>query len=79
MPYGFIRLQGRNYNAMCESGVIEAKQNVVVIAVQQRNLIVAPTHLSPTESVPIKTPEPSAPPESLLDRPAEELGLDSLE
>jgi membrane-bound ClpP family serine protease len=79
MPCGFIRLNGRNYNAMCESGVIEAKQNVIVTAVQQRNLIVASTSLAPSDSTRLKEPEPTESQQSLLDRPAEELGLDSLE
>lgn len=79
MPYGFVRLLGRNYNAVCDSGVIEAGQNVVVTAVQQRNLIVAATNQVPSVAAPIKAPEPVASNESLLDRPAEELGLDSLE
>lgn len=79
MPYGFVRLNGRNYNAVCESGLIEARQNVVVIAVQQRNLIVAVTSLSPTTPKVAAAEQPAASNESLLDRPAEELGLDSIE
>ncbi len=79
MPYGFVRLLGRSYNAMCESGYIEAGQNVIVTAVQQRNLIVAATNLAPSIPAPAKPPEPQATNESLLERPAEELGLDSLD
>lgn len=79
MPYGFVRLQGRNYNAMCESGFVDARQNVIVMSVQQRNLIVTSTNLPPTTPVVAQTPQAIEPAESLLDRPAEELGLDSIE
>lgn len=81
MPCGMVRIQRRNYNAMCDCGIIEAGQNVEVISVQQRNLVVAPTTLSPARSLgqPMPDREPSVAKESLLDRPAEELGLDSLE
>lgn len=79
MPCGFIKLNGRSYNAMCESGFIEAKENVVVTGIQQRNLIVAATSLSPTTTAPAPATQPVTPSESFLDRPAEELGLDSIE
>ncbi len=82
MPFGYVRIEGRNYNAVTESGVIDPGSNVQVLSIQQRNLVVAITSLSP--SVRLETPlksEPTTPPlgESLLDRPAEDLGLDSLE
>ena len=79
MPYGFVRLLGRSYNAMCESGLIEAGQNVIVTAVQQKNLVVAATLLAVSQPEPAKSPEPIASNENLLDRPAEELGLDSID
>ncbi|MCC6509787.1 MAG: NfeD family protein [Pirellulaceae bacterium] len=81
MPYGFVRINRRNYNATCESGSIDAGQNVQVIAVQQRNLVVAITNLSPTTTLPADPSQLAAEVknESLLDRPANELGLDSLD
>lgn len=79
MPYGFVRLLGRSYNAMCDSGYIETGTNVIVTSVQQRNLVVAITSLSPTTPLAPKATDPAPPAESLLDRPAEELGLDSIE
>ncbi len=79
MPYGFIRLLGRTYNAMCDSGVIEIGQNVLVTAVQQRNLVVTRTTRPPSSGSSSKATEPTAPPESLLDIPAEDLGLDSID
>lgn len=80
LPSGHVRINHRNYNALCESGVIEAGQSVEVIAVRQRNLIVVATTLPvrPGVGVPAET-KPQKLGESLLDLPPEDLGLDSLE
>lgn len=80
LPSGHVRIEHRNYNALCESGFIEAGQRVEVIAVRERNLIVVATHRPLTgNSHQRQDTAPIALGESLLDRPAEELGLDSLE
>jgi membrane-bound ClpP family serine protease len=79
MPYGFVKLHGRSYNAMCDSGYVEAGQNVMVNGVQQRNLVVAATSLAPSSAPTKKTLEPETANENLLDRPANELGIDSWE
>ncbi len=79
MPSGQIKLGHRRINAVMLSGIAEAGQRVKVVAVRERSLVVRLSHdpvsnLSwPTES------EVAESPGSLLDRPAEELGLDSLE
>ena len=78
MPTGHVRIDHRSYNAQCENGIIEAGQWVEVIAVKQRNLIVVATTKARRE----KSDQTPAGPElgqSLLDRPAEDLGLDSLD
>jgi membrane-bound ClpP family serine protease len=83
LPSGHVRINHRNYNALCESGVIEAGQNVEVIAVRQRNLIVVattvptrPTATSASVKADVKQQKLG---ESLLDLPPEDLGLDTLE
>lgn len=80
MPSGYVRINHRNFNALCEGGIIEAGQNVQVISVRQQNLVVVPTTL-PVQSEPVDQRETRTPKlgESLLDQPAEDLGLDSLE
>ncbi|QDV25655.1 NfeD family protein [Aureliella helgolandensis] len=93
LPSGQVRVGHRHYNAIAESGIIETGQHFKIIAYRERNLIarltsepVTPvaelpaelTGLTPTHNArPLAQPAPS--PESLLDRPAEELGLDSLD
>ena len=86
MPAGQLTIGRKPFNAMAEAGYIDAGQRVEVVAVRQRNLIVRPTHRpltvlpkpnSPTNS-PVQT-DLSQAPSNLLDVPAEELGLDSIE
>jgi membrane-bound ClpP family serine protease len=79
MPTGHVRIQHRNYNAVAERGLIEAGQRVEVLAVRQRNLIVAvTTRQIPSSNTPPKEEQPVAG-QSLLDLPADQLGLDSLD
>lgn len=83
LPSGHVRINHRNYNALCESGVIEAGQQVEVIAVRQRNLIVVPSSVPSREAAARASAQAASPPhklgESLLDLPPEDLGLDTLE
>lgn len=80
MPCGYVRIDHRNYNAVTENGVIEAGQNVEVIGVQQKNLVVVLTSAGPRGAeLPKLDPQQPGLGESLLDVPAEELGLDSIE
>lgn len=86
MPAGQIRIGSKQYNAIAGSGMIEAGQNVEVIGFKERNLIVRATTAKATDTseLPGSTPEATdddleKPPESLLDRPADELGLDSID
>jgi membrane-bound ClpP family serine protease len=80
LPSGHVRIDHHNYNALCECGVIEAGQVVEVVAVRQRNLVVVPTTM-PARSrfAHASDSKPTRLGESLLDRPPEDLGLDSLE
>ncbi len=85
LPTGQIRVGHRRFNAVAESGLIEAGGHVKVVAVRERNLIVRATTapLSKSTAPPgqqIHTAEQTTEDGgSLLDRPAEELGLDSLD
>ena len=80
MPSGYVRINHRNFNAVCESDIIEAGQNVEVIAVRQNNLVVVPTTLPlRPKAMDGQDAKKAKLGESLLDQPAEELGLDSLE
>lgn len=81
MPTGQIRVRHRRFNAQAEDGIIEEGQTIEVIAIKERNLIVrlsskSLTELPPAESIPAHEPKT---PEDLLDLPANELGIDSLE
>ncbi len=103
MPMGQIRIGHRRYDAVAESGFIEAGERIKVLLVREKLLVVRATTepLSPPENT--NTPEKvqldsesratekdqfdsesratkqAGDERSLLDRPAEELGLDSLE
>lgn len=97
LPSGQLRVGYQRFNALAESGFIEAGSHVRVLAVRQRNLIVRATADPLTDVASLaglSTVRPSSNVEgqervgedhygasggSLLDRPAEELGLDSLE
>lgn len=97
LPSGQLRVGYRRFNALAESGFIEAGSHVRVLAVRERNLIVRATAdpltdvaslvglaaVWPSSSVEgqdrFGPDNDSAGGVSLLDRPAEELGLDSLE
>lgn len=81
LPTGHVRIDHHNYNALCDCGVIEAGQIVEVVAVRQRNLVVVPTTVPIRPKVAHAGVDSKSPRlgESLLDRPPEDLGLDSLE
>ena len=81
LPTGHVRIDHHNYNALCDCGVIEAGQVVEVVAVRQRNLVVVPTTVPARSRVAHAALEAKTPRlgESLLDRPPEDLGLDTLE
>lgn len=85
MPTGQIRVGHRRLNAVVESGgIVEAGERIKVVAIRENNLVVRATSEPLTASVKPApdgaAPNPaSAEPQSLLDRPAQELGLDSLD
>lgn len=97
LPSGQVRVGYRRFNALAESGFIEAGAHVRVLAVRERNLIVRTTDSPLTDlrstfghaaAQPGLTADVAGRAEgdddgagggSLLDRPAEELGLDSLD
>lgn len=84
MPAGQICVAGRRFNAISQSGIIESGQKVKIVAVKERNLIVHPTSAALTDfengmggqSTGEMVEENS---EKLLERPADELGFDSLD
>ena len=84
MPSGQIRIGSQYLNAIAESGVVEEGQNVEVIGVKERNLIVRPTQAGVTTAPVAQPAEPDANEEmvddrNLLERPAEEFGLESFD
>lgn len=87
MPSGQITIDHRPYNALVEAGYIDSGQRVEVIAVRHRDLIVRVTDRPLTPIQPRERnydigKQPvmeSAGHQNLLDVPADELGLDSLE
>lgn len=93
MPSGHLRIGTRRYNARTQSGIIEAGQRVEIVGVQARELIVSPTSKPLTKLTSQPDRDSSSlrdgqdsdssrnedESQNLLDRPAEELGLDSLD
>ncbi|MCA9131765.1 MAG: NfeD family protein [Planctomycetales bacterium] len=87
LPTGQLRVGYRRLNAVAENGMIEAGQRVKIIAVRERNLVVRLSdepitrdYRSEVAQGPAADPSASTQePPNLLDRPAEEIGLDSLD
>ncbi len=83
MPGGQITIDRRSYNALAEVGYIDAGQRVEVVGVRHRNLIVRvtdkPENQLPSNSAPSTTETAEARSGNLLDVPADQLGLDSIE
>lgn len=87
MPGGQITINHRPYNALAEAGYIDAGQRIEVTAVRQRNLMVRVTDkpLTPIRprdriyAVGKGSVAESFSQQNLLDAPATELGLDSLD
>ncbi len=84
LPTGQLRVGHRRLNAEAESGFIEAGVHVKIVGVRERNLIVRLTTepLTVVDSSPgpaLAKEDNGSTGDSLLDRPAEELGLDSLD
>lgn len=87
MPSGQITIDYRPYNALAEAGYIEAGQRIEVVSVRHRDLIVRVSD-RPLTPIPPRTglndsgKQPvneTATNQSLLDLPADELGLDTLD
>jgi membrane-bound ClpP family serine protease len=87
MPSGQITIDHRPYNALAEAGYIDAGQRIEVISVRQRDLIVRVTDkpltpIRPRDRMHYVGKPPAAEtasPQSLLEVPADELGLDSID
>ena len=81
LPAGQLKIGHRRVNAVVESGIVEAGQTVKVIAVRDRNLIVRLSNEPVSKMAATgKAVEELLPPESnLLDLPADQLGLDSID
>ncbi len=81
LPAGQIKIGHRRINAVAENGMVDVGQKVKVVAVRERNLIVRISD-EPLTDVAAKQPtgqKLSEPDENLLDLPADQLGLDSLD
>jgi membrane-bound ClpP family serine protease len=87
MPSGQITIDHRPYNALAEAGYIDAGQRIEVVSFRQRDLIVRITDkpltpIRPRDQIDGIGKQPvteTAGYQNLLDVPANELGLDSLE
>lgn len=88
MPSGQIRVGHRRLNAISSDGIIEADQRVKILELKERNYIVKQTsdaltkfddrkeHPLPTDE---EAPDAEGSPSDLLDIPASELGIDSID
>lgn len=79
MPSGELLIGHQRYKAVAESGYIEAGQTVEIIGVRERNLVVRATTKELTPEAESPAAEGPREPENLLDLPADQLGIDSLE
>lgn len=81
MPSGQVKIGHRRWNAVMENGVAEAGQVVKVVGIRERNLIVRLSNEPLTALRPkkIALEEESPTAASLLELPADQLGLDSIE
>lgn len=81
LPTGHVRIQHRNYNATSVTEVIEAGQLVEVIGVRERNLLVRLTlrTLHADADIQDQFSLTHQNPGNLLDMPADQLGLDSIQ
>lgn len=79
IPSNQLTIGRRVYNAVAESGYIEAGQTVEVVAIKERNLVVRLTHRPPSEPISRNPRATEQAQENLLDLPANQLGLDSLD
>jgi membrane-bound ClpP family serine protease len=86
MPAGQLRIDGKRYNAVSEGEIIEPGQNVEVIDVRERSLIVRVTSaectvgpLAPAADEAKLSEDDENNGAKLLERPADELGLDSID
>jgi membrane-bound ClpP family serine protease len=79
IPASQLTIGRKTYNAEAESGYIEAGQRVEVVAVKGRNLVVRPTAKPLRTGTSEANTSRSPPNGNLLDLPAEQLGLDSLD
>lgn len=81
LPTGHVRINHRNYNATTACEIIEAGQIVEVVEIRERNLVVRLTQrkLDADSDSMDRRAVTSQNPGSLLDLPAEQLGLDSIQ
>lgn len=72
LPHGTVLIDGREFEAVSEAGPIEPGTNVRVTKLDVGRLVVIPCKAKLDPSKPMSS-------ESSLDRPSQELGLDSLD
>jgi membrane-bound serine protease (ClpP class) len=72
LPHGTVSIDGMEFEAVSEAGPIEAGTSVRVTKLDVGRLVVIPTRTPTDPNVPMSK-------DSSLDRPSNELGLDSLQ
>lgn len=72
LPHGTVSIDGMEFEAVSEAGPIEAGTSVRVTKLDVGRLVVIPTRTHTDPNVPMSN-------DSSLDRPSNELGLDSLQ
>ncbi len=77
MPSNNLAIDGKSLNAVAESGFIDAGQTVEVVAIRERQLVVRATTASPPDRR--ENPNGESSKGDLLQLPADQLGLDSLQ
>ncbi len=77
MPSNNLAIDGKSLNAVAESGFIDAGQTVEVVAIRERQLVVRPTNASPPGRRDDQQVDSNK--GDLLQLPADQLGLDSLQ
>ncbi len=76
VPSGDIEIEGRRWDATSRVGLIAQGTQVKVVAEEMGQLYIIPVpELRPGVTPPVNSPRK----ESLLDRPAQEFGIDQLE
>jgi membrane-bound serine protease (ClpP class) len=75
LPSGVVSIEGRSYDAVSEGMPIEPGERVRVVSIRTRRIVVRPDD-GAAPPIPAATKEPA---DDVLSRPAESLGIESLD